>query len=82
MDNIRVVAGNSYKGKTLEYKAGDYYALISKGDIKDFVSNQEGQTITFVNNNSYSSYYFRFPTAKNQNNHIEISELVGGCCFR
>ena len=64
IDNIRVIPGESYKGMGLEYKEGDYYALIAKGDVEDFSGTLEWQSMSFANEKNYSSYLFRFPTAK------------------
>ena len=75
IDNIRVIPGESYKGMGLEYKEGDYYALIAKGDVEDFSGTLEWQSMSFANEKNYSSYLFRFPTAKDSRDYIEIGEL-------
>ena len=75
VDNIRVIPGESYRGMTIEHKAGDYYALISKGNVEGFESEREWQTISFPNEKSYSSYLFKFAAAKDSNSYIAIGEL-------
>ena len=75
IDNIKVIPGESYKGKNLEYIDSNYYTLISEGPIPLFETSNVSHEIKFNNDISYQSYLFKFPSSKNENSKIEISEI-------
>ena len=69
------VLWESYKGKNLEYIDSNYYTLISEGPIPLFETSNVSHEIKFNNDISYQSYLFKFPSSKNENSKIEISEI-------
>ena len=74
IDNLKVVPGESYKGKNLEFMNGNYYSLISEGAIPSFEKPNTFQEIKFKNDSSYQSYLL-IPSARDENTRIQISEI-------